>query len=185
MTSYFVTVVTVFELDNEFLEEELFFEDEQLHVDERFVESVDSFSLSRDNDLTEQHGVSIGKERFLCRAGGKCRQNLVNNRRRAKPGIWALHLFGIAAERRAEIQSSRSRRKTRHGRLRRNRVKHHTSSRSKSNALQSKVWIWLKTCPAKQPLHLRSDLESRLIRLKPSFFFKTRFLLVLVCGKFL
>lgn len=65
VTSYFVTVVTVFELDNEFLEEELFFEDEQLHVDERFVESVDSFSLSRDKDLTEQHGVSIGKESFF------------------------------------------------------------------------------------------------------------------------
>ncbi len=65
VTSYFVTVVTVFELDNAFLEEELFFEDPQLHENERFVESVDSFSLSRDNDLTEQHGVSIGKESFF------------------------------------------------------------------------------------------------------------------------
>ena len=65
VTSYFVTVVTVFELDNEILEEELFHEDEQLLEDERFVESHDSFSLSRDTDLTEQHGVSIGKESFF------------------------------------------------------------------------------------------------------------------------
>ena len=65
VTSYFVTIVTVFELDNEFLEEELFLEDPQLHEDERFVESVDSFSLARDKDLTEQHGVSIGKESFF------------------------------------------------------------------------------------------------------------------------
>ena len=65
VTSYFVTVVTVFELDNEFLEEELFLEDPQLHEAERFVESADSFSLSRDNDLTEKHGVSIGKESFF------------------------------------------------------------------------------------------------------------------------
>ena len=65
VTSYFVTVVTVFELDNAFLEEELFREDEQLLEDERFVESADSFSLSRDKDLTEQHGISIGKESFF------------------------------------------------------------------------------------------------------------------------
>lgn len=65
VTSYFVTVVTVFELDNAFLEEELFREDEQLLEHERFVESADSFSLSRDTDLTEQHGVSIGKESFF------------------------------------------------------------------------------------------------------------------------
>ena len=65
VTSYFVTVVTVFELDNAFLEEELFREDEQLLEDERFVESHDSFSLSRDTDLTKQYGVSIGKESFF------------------------------------------------------------------------------------------------------------------------
>ena len=65
VTSYYVTVVTVFELDNAFLEKALFHEDEQLREDERFVESADSFSLSRDNDLTEQHGISIGKESFF------------------------------------------------------------------------------------------------------------------------
>ena len=53
VTSYFVTVATVVELLGRSLE------------NEQFVESHDSFSLSRDTDLTEQHGVSIGKESFF------------------------------------------------------------------------------------------------------------------------
>ncbi len=53
VTSYFVTVATVVELLGRSLEIE------------QFVESVSSYSSSRDKDLTEKHGVSIGIENFF------------------------------------------------------------------------------------------------------------------------
>ena len=53
VTSYFVTVATVVELLGRSLE------------NEQFVESVSSYSSSRDKDLTEKHGVSIGIENFF------------------------------------------------------------------------------------------------------------------------
>ena len=53
VTSYFVTVATVVELLGRSLE------------NEQFVESVSSFSLSRDKELTEKYDVSIGIENFF------------------------------------------------------------------------------------------------------------------------
>ena len=53
---------------------------DRIHVGHPTSGSVTSFSSSRDKDLTEKHGVSIGKENFFVEPRSKRRQSSDNHR---------------------------------------------------------------------------------------------------------